>query len=597
MTHDSPTTQVWPGGSSRDKHRIIRWASDGIYSSRKTYAVFGFRLVEGVPGRMYDFHTQPNDVGGWAPPCNPYRIAPLAIDYWGVHSEWGLIAVAQPEESGCTGGSGKYHFEILSQSEIEARRGQWVWLWAEITWGRRDIGTKGALKVWVAGEDTPRVNVSGINTHWPDEEMVTFWEGQYDSTGADRTNVVEIAATRFGRTPQEAFEDRPVRKSSDPASSVVPIAARDATESTVPSPLRWASSPPPAPANPKLHVKKVVIGATTSPNAFSFSVSNGGGTHAFEADGENQLTLPAGTYTVTEPAVSGWTTTYAGCSNVVLSSTQSTVPTCTITNTKQQTSPPPAPSTDQMSEQTPAVPSSPKQAPAPRSEPPATPSSAPTPTPPPKTMAPLAPQDEDENTDRSERAVHPRAPGQIVRGLSPTQSSTHATATTAIANGSEGKLAVPQPERWADGWSNRTRVGRLPLTVAAVKPTTTPSWRGRGDTVPMPERWANRWSNRTGLGRFARTLTFAAVKPPGWVGGDAVLKPERWAHRWSKRKSVDRFQLTLAGVKPLTPRQEGSLRVLSSHSHEVSPWQHDACGLVAQIRATSRAPIPSQLAC
>ena len=96
--------------------------------------------------------------------------------------------------------------------------------------------------------------------------------------------------------------------------------------------------------NPKLNVKKVVVGATTSPSAFSFAVSSGGGTHAFEADGQNQLTLPAGTYSVTEPAVSGWTTTYAGCSNVVLSSTQSTVPTCTITNTKQEApAPPPRP--------------------------------------------------------------------------------------------------------------------------------------------------------------------------------------------------------------------------------------------------------------
>ena len=88
-------------------------------------------------------------------------------------------------------------------------------------------------------------------------------------------------------------------------------------------------------------MKKVVVGATTSPSAFSFAVSNGGGTHAFEADGQNQLTLPAGTYSVTEPAVSGWTTTYSGCSNVVLSSPQSSVPTCTITNTKQADAPPP----------------------------------------------------------------------------------------------------------------------------------------------------------------------------------------------------------------------------------------------------------------
>ena len=117
-------------------------------------------------------------------------------------------------------------------------------------------------------------------------------------------------------------------------------------QATVPparSRTRRSRRTPPPPPNPKLNVKKVVVGATTSPSAFSFAVSNGGGTHAFEADGQNELTLPAGTYSVTEPAVSGWTTTYAGCSNVVLSTPQASVPTCTITNTKQQAPPPPPP--------------------------------------------------------------------------------------------------------------------------------------------------------------------------------------------------------------------------------------------------------------
>ena len=119
--------------------------------------------------------------------------------------------------------------------------------------------------------------------------------------------------------------------------SSVAVASADSTAAAVPDTLQWQAPPP----NPKLNVKKVVVGATTSPSAFSFAVSNGGGTHAFEADGQNQLTLPAGTYSVTEPAVSGWTTSYSGCSNITLSSTQSTVPTCTITNTKQEEAPPP----------------------------------------------------------------------------------------------------------------------------------------------------------------------------------------------------------------------------------------------------------------
>ena len=45
---------------------------------------------------------------------------------------------------------------------------------------------------------------------------------------------------------------------------------------------------------------------------------NGGAAQAFEADGQNDLTVDPGTYNVTEPAVAGYTTTYDGCSNVAL---------------------------------------------------------------------------------------------------------------------------------------------------------------------------------------------------------------------------------------------------------------------------------------
>ena len=60
-----------------------------------------------------------------------------------------------------------------------------------------------------------------------------------------------------------------------------------------------------------------------------------GQTTRFEADGENELTLAAGTYTVTEPPVTGFRTTYSGCTDVEVSSPQPPVPVCTITNTAE----------------------------------------------------------------------------------------------------------------------------------------------------------------------------------------------------------------------------------------------------------------------
>jgi len=81
-----------------------------------------------------------------------------------------------------------------------------------------------------------------------------------------------------------------------------------------------------------LIVKKVLIndnGGTKVNSDFEFSV-NGAAAISFEADGQNDLTVDAGTYSVVETAVSGYTTTYDNCTNVVIANGGST--TCTITN-------------------------------------------------------------------------------------------------------------------------------------------------------------------------------------------------------------------------------------------------------------------------
>lgn len=82
-----------------------------------------------------------------------------------------------------------------------------------------------------------------------------------------------------------------------------------------------------------LIVKKVITndngGAITDPSNFSFKVGDGSAV-AFEADGQNDLTVTAGTYTVTEPTVAGYATSYSNCANVAVVAGGSA--TCTITN-------------------------------------------------------------------------------------------------------------------------------------------------------------------------------------------------------------------------------------------------------------------------
>jgi hypothetical protein len=82
----------------------------------------------------------------------------------------------------------------------------------------------------------------------------------------------------------------------------------------------------------ELIVKKVVVndnGGTLEADDFSFQV-NGGSVEPFEVDGQNNKTVNAGTYDVTEPAVPGYATSYENCEDMVVPNGGSQ--TCTITN-------------------------------------------------------------------------------------------------------------------------------------------------------------------------------------------------------------------------------------------------------------------------
>ncbi|MEP7224297.1 MAG: hypothetical protein ABI783_05005 [Actinomycetota bacterium] len=81
-----------------------------------------------------------------------------------------------------------------------------------------------------------------------------------------------------------------------------------------------------------LIVRKVLVndnGGSKQASDFSFSV-NGQPAQPFEADAQNELTVAPGTYGVVEPAVARYTTSYEGCSNIVLGVGQTA--TCTVTN-------------------------------------------------------------------------------------------------------------------------------------------------------------------------------------------------------------------------------------------------------------------------
>jgi fimbrial isopeptide formation D2 family protein len=87
-----------------------------------------------------------------------------------------------------------------------------------------------------------------------------------------------------------------------------------------------------------LRVTKVVTndnGGTLKCEAFSFTVQPGAISENFEADPDcsNLIAVEPGTYSVTEPTVSGYATSYSNCTNVAVASGE--IETCTITNNDQ----------------------------------------------------------------------------------------------------------------------------------------------------------------------------------------------------------------------------------------------------------------------
>lgn len=82
-----------------------------------------------------------------------------------------------------------------------------------------------------------------------------------------------------------------------------------------------------------LIVRKIVVGGDSTPDDFTFSY-NQVGPVTFEADGQNDLSLNPGTYTVTEFPDSAYATTYStDCTNGVVENGETI--TCTITNTRK----------------------------------------------------------------------------------------------------------------------------------------------------------------------------------------------------------------------------------------------------------------------
>ena len=209
----------------------------------------------------------------------------------------------------------------------------------DATWSATNIGT---------GSGSFELSTTGFNN-----------PNAYEATTADMTNGASYSVSENLTGPNvgaSCSEGKPFALTGYSIGDTEALAAAAATTSSavltgVTSDkfiIVWNETCAPAPTTGTLIVQKTVVNddsGSDDPEDFSFSV-NSDPAVAFEADGENQLTLPAGTYSVVETSASGYATTYTNsensnlhCNSLVLAAGDTV--TCTITNNDDDVPPPP----------------------------------------------------------------------------------------------------------------------------------------------------------------------------------------------------------------------------------------------------------------
>lgn len=235
--YDSPNRETFvPGTTNGDAHSTLRWESSpspaGIYAAtKKVYIRKRLRLVQGSPGRIFNFHSHPQDApGGYdgqvlIDGATTSGVSAIALDYKAGYTETntnggaagvdGIRLNLRSQARGSNAGSpygNRESWSIFRQSECTAAQNASAWItWCmEITFGFANSTPKGAVKIWVNGETTPRVDLVGVNTIYRDQGMFTVWEGLYDNNAFSSLAIIDHVPYQCGRTPAECIADTPV---------------------------------------------------------------------------------------------------------------------------------------------------------------------------------------------------------------------------------------------------------------------------------------------------------------------------------------------------------------------------------------------------
>lgn len=177
-----------------------------------------------------------------------------------------------------------------------------------------NVGTLQIVKQTVGGDDTFGFTLSGTTT----SPTITTVGGSGTTT---ITKILAGSGYSVTETTVPADWDLTSSSCTNGSAASTTISAGATTTCTFINTKRGV-----------LSVKKVLVndnGGTVATTSFSFLI-NGASTTPFEADGQNDVSIAPGTYTVTEAPASGYATSTSGCTNVSVTAGATT--TCTIVN-------------------------------------------------------------------------------------------------------------------------------------------------------------------------------------------------------------------------------------------------------------------------
>lgn len=211
-TYDEPTMQHITNNPS-----VIGWDAGDLYALGGTvWVVKSLKIVQGrIPGRLFNFHNCPVRPNWLTSPHVSGGVSVMAIDWKGnTGSNDGVGGAYVGGMRLYLEGNGQYGpkaFMIMSDAEMDAARVAGTWIDVVMKIKIATDGT-GSVKIWVQGENTARVDVTGCRTAWQLDHGIgpqtgwALWTGIYNSAGIDVKHIVDMIPPRVGHTLAEALK-------------------------------------------------------------------------------------------------------------------------------------------------------------------------------------------------------------------------------------------------------------------------------------------------------------------------------------------------------------------------------------------------------